>query len=397
MILFCSVSDTLLNRRDFFKVSSLLGLGVLSGHEASEVRQELPKPESKSLANASRTETSTRQVSETSTNTTPTETKTPLTNRMMHQINPTLSSSLPAIAAEFYEAKVLIANNFVKHKNDLDSTEDALRYDNADAFSRPWAALSVHLGALFSRLPANYLAAKVTNLPELQSRFSSMVGYYTIVAECKYLRNPILGILRDAVKAELDSNPCQYKNDPKNIPLTAILKNLRKKRDELGGNEQRDSRVSVRELNLQRTTLDLVLFALSFGLGLKFNASLGKTFGGIVGSASILRDIVSREQAKNTNLDDLLKLEHRTRAEMITWPSLFTFNASLQAMIKIFMPQLFPGDILAQENLVEMIGNLSQAGVYCVGKAPAQAKLEMMSELGQFKKLWRAIDWYVKP
>lgn len=365
---------------------------LISGHENDESNQvETPKPESQSLTSSS--EKNQHEVPTQKTSEAVTGKKIPVHNKILHQINPTLSSSLPAIAAEFYEARVLIANNFLKHENDEHSTKDALRYDNADAFSRPWAALSVHLGALVSRIPANYLAAKVTNLPELQSRFSSMVGYYTIVAECKYLRNPILGILRDAVKSELDRDPL-YKDDPRNVSLTSILKNLYEQKNNL---DKQDPKISKKELNIQRAALDSLLFTLSFALGLKFNASLGKTFGGLVGSGSILRDIVAREEAKNINEDDLLKLRHRTRAEMVTWPSLFTFNASLQAMIKTFMPKLFPDDKLAQEHLVEMIGNLSQAGVYCVGKAPSQAKLEMMSELGQFKKLWKAIDWYVKP
>lgn len=393
---FVSVPDSLLSRRRFLQaIPFLVGLTAVKGHGANPSITSEPEFSNNSIDSKKQTKQEKNPAKE--INRTPTEPQTPLANRMMHKINPTLSSSLPAIAAEFYEAKALITNNFVKHENDEHSTEDALRYDNADAFSRPWAALSVHLGALVSRIPANYLAARVTKLPELQSRFSSMVGYYTIVAECKYLRNPVLGILRDAVKAELDTKPKLYKNDPRNIPLIAILKSLRKKRDELEQSQNLNPDPSVRDLNTQRAALDLVLFSLSFGLGLKFNASLGKTFGGIVGSASILRDIVSREEAKNTNPDDLLKLGHRTRAEMVTWPSLFTFNAGLQVMIKTFIPKLFPEDTLAQEHLVEMIGNLSQAGVYCVGKAPAQAKLEMMSELGQFKKLWKAIDWYVKP
>ncbi len=357
-------------RRDFLRMMPLLGLAVIAGHKTKAAAIDTA-------------------VAETPVN------NLPLSNRAMHWVNPTLSSSLPAIAAEFYEAKVLIANNFVKHMQDSHSSEDALRYDNADAYSRPWAGLVVQLGAILSRYPANFLATAFTASPQMQSRFASMFSYYTIVGEVKYLRNPVLGELRDAVRAELNSDPSKYKNDPKNIPLLRLLSKLCERRADLIKDNISIDGISTQELNLRRSAIDLLIFAMSLASGLMLNASSGKAIGGLVGTACILRDVVARESKKGIHPDELSKLRDRTRAEMITWPSLFSFNAILQNMIHVYMPKLFPGDNLAQEHLVEMIGNLCQAGVYCVGKTNAQSKLEMASELGN-QDWWKVVDWYVQ-
>lgn len=373
-----------ISRRNFLKVLPL-GLLTVSGHATNEIKKQ---PEQKNQSNA---EELTNKALAQKTNK---KTKAPLVNHVMHCVNPTLSSSLPAIGAEFYEAKVLIANNFVKHAEDPHSSEDALRYDNADAYCRPWAGLIIQLGALLARYPANFLAASFTDSVQMQSRFASMLSYYTIIGEVKYLRNPILSELRDVVKAELNKYPDEYRNDPRNIPLTILVKNLCERKKDLEKANEGIEKISTKELNLKRSAIDLLIFGLSFALGLKLNASSGKALGGIVGSAYILRDVIAGELKKGINPDDLGKLRDRTRAEMITWPTLFTFNAILQNMVHAYMPKLFPGDKLAQEHLVEMIGNLSQAGIYCVGKTAAQSRLEMASELGN-QDVWKIIDWYI--
>ena len=387
----------LLTRRDILKAAPFLaGSLLISGHSRDESKQvEAPKPKSPNLANSSekvKQKIPPQKISEPVP-----DTKIPIANRVMHKINPTLSSSIPAIAVEFREAKVLIAENFKKHKKNPMSSEQALRFDNADAFCRPWAALVVHAGALFARLPANYLAPLINNSPEFKSRFASMVGYYTIAGEVKYIRNPFLGYLRDLVKAELERDPKKYKNDPGKISWGTLFKILWKGRKNLEKESSNNSKLSKQELDLIRISLDLLIFTLSWILGLKLNAGTGKALGGVVGTGYILRDIVAREEAKDSDFDELLKLRDRTRAEMLTWPALFTFNAVLQNAVKLSLPKVFSEDELAQEHLIEIIGNLAQATAYCFGKIPAQAGLEKISELGQHDIWWRPVDWYVKP
>ncbi len=390
------MSSPSLTRRDFLKTMPFLaGSMLISGHTSDKSNQvEAPRGKSQSLANA--TENTKQEIPIQKTSETATDTKIPTSNKVLHWINPTLSSSLPAIAAEFREAYVLIAKNFEKHQKNPMSSEHALRFDNADAFCRPWAALVVHTGALISRLPADYLAAQVTNSPEFQSRFASMIGYYTIAGEVKYIRNPFLGYLRDLVKAELERNPAKYKNDPGKISWGTLFKILWNGRKNLEKEASSNPKLSKKELDLIRTALDSLIFTLSWVFGLKVNAGTGKALGGVVGTGYILRDIVAREEAKCSDPDELLKLNDRTRAEMLAWPALFTFNAVLQSVVNRYMQKFFPEDSLAQEHWVELIGNLAQAFAYCGVKTPAQAGLEKISELGP-QGIWRPVDWYVKP
>lgn len=301
-----------------------------------------------------------------------------MVDNIIKTLNPSVTDSILSVHSQLTESSKLIDKNLETIKD-----TDTLAYSNSDALMQGYVAPITYASSLLSRLPIEAIIKLVShNLSPKQiselTTISSFHGHTFIVLT---LRNFIVQEGRDIILDLLEKNP-KYKNDPRNIPYSILLKELGNNKESISQNFKKNltkitsmQETYINSLSTNRGWIDTAIVGSSFPIAFS-NTGLSRFFGmvlrhGLSGRNMILRDIEKGDPKK------IEEQTIRASTNLVTYPSNLAVNAIFQEILKkTNWDKNISKDTQVQSHFRDLLSTIFSFGVYQTGKIKMQQAME---------------------
>lgn len=346
-------------RRDFFRITAISSSVILASQntvKAEETKQAPPAtPEQKEQ------------------------------NKILEYLNPNLTEAIPVVICNFYESSKLIENNFETKVGEFE-----IRNSNADTYARAISGSLSYLALLGSRVSIEsgseaikkHLSEDTKKAFKVSdkniSNFSTISAFHFQTLILVYGTVPLIKIFREAYLETLKNE--KYKNDPRKVSLSEIVKAIIKNKekialdisDDINHIKQIPKDYVQGGLGTSRGYIDHLTIALSYIIGMQ-NTGLGRFSACVSRSGLISRNLIALENEEELPYKNQVV---RCAAESITWPSMYASNGIAQSALNYSNAIPNPENNLGTSNLKELIGNLVFTAIFIMVKTPAQKGLE---------------------